>query len=87
MFLENNYVNLSDNCEINSIYSYRNIITKFINKFIKIYKEIYLKEYKKTIQNLYEDSLTYSKYYLYYKTINCIYDDNIMEILLNVENN
>ena len=86
MFFENNYICLSENSEINYIYSYKNIVTKFINKFIKIYKDIYINEYKKTLKNLYEDSLIYSKYYLNYKTINCIYNDNIMEIILNIDN-
>ena len=86
MFFENNYISLSDKSEINYIYSYKNIITKFVNNFIKIYKDIYLNDYKKNIINLYEDSIIYSKYFLYYKTINCVYDDDIMEILFNVEN-
>lgn len=86
MFLENNYINLPENSEISSVYSYRNIITKFVNIFVKLYKENYIIERNKSMSNLYEDALIYSKYYLYYKTINCTYDDKIMEILSNVEN-
>ena len=28
-----------------------------------------------------KDAIIYSKYYLYYKTVNCIYDKEIMDIM------
>jgi hypothetical protein len=34
---------------------------------------------KSNKKTLFEDALTYSKYYLYYKTQNCIYDNEIMD--------
>ena len=34
---------------------------------------------------IYEYALIYSKYYLHYKILNCIYTDDIMNILLNIE--
>ena len=42
---------------------------------------------KKAEENikLYENAINYSKYYLYYKTINCIYEKDIMDILLYIE--
>ena len=80
MFLEKNYIIFSDDLNINSISSYRVLITKFINKYLEVYKENY-KDYDKLLN----DSLIYSKYYVYYKSLNCIYSDNIMEILYNID--
>jgi hypothetical protein len=55
-------------------------MNKFINKYIRLYIDNYDNKKK-----LFEDALTYSKYYLYYKTQNCIYDNEIMDILQNVD--
>jgi hypothetical protein len=55
-------------------------MNKFINKYIRLYIDNY--DNKKT---LFEDALSYSKYYLYYKTQNCIYDNEIMDIIQNVD--
>jgi len=33
-----------------------------------------------------EKAVIYSKYYFYYKLKNCIYDDEIMDILMKVNN-
>ena len=80
MFLENNYIYYSNNLNINSISSYKFLMTKFINKFILHYKNTYNNKIE-----LYNDAIIYSKYYLYYKSFNCIYDNNIMEIIYNIE--
>jgi hypothetical protein len=82
MFLENNYIVFDDNLNINSISSYRVLMIKFINKFIDIYKSNY---HKNEINKLFIESLIYSKYYVYYKSLNCIYSNDIMEILLNID--
>jgi hypothetical protein len=80
MFFENNYIDFSTKLIINSISNYKNIMTKFINIFIKIYTDKY-----NNIQELNSDSIIYSRYYLYYKIKNCIYDKEIMDIIYNVE--
>ena len=80
MFFENNYIFYSSKLIINSISKYKTIMTKFINAFIKLNKTNY-----KDHNLLINDSIIYSKYYLYYKTKNCIYKDEIMNILYDVE--
>ena len=80
MYLENNYIHFSSKLIINSIANYKNIMTKFINVFIKINKYKYPDNKK-----LVSDAIIYSKYYLYYKTKNCIYMDEIMEIINDVD--
>ena len=80
MYLENNYIHFSSKLIINSISNYKNIMTKFINIFIKLYKSKYTNN-----QTLIVDSIIYSKYYLYYKTKNCIYMDEIMNIINDVD--
>jgi hypothetical protein len=81
MYFLNNYITFSENLLITSISSYKNIITNFTNKFIIIYND----KYHQNKDDLYVDALLYSKYYLNYKTLNCLYDDDVMEILLNVD--
>jgi hypothetical protein len=81
MFFENNYIIFNNNLNINSISSYKIIMIKFINKYIYLYKD----NYNKNINILFNDSVIYSKYYLYYKTLNCIYSNDIMEILYNID--
>ena len=62
------------NIGIQKFTAYQHIIIKFINKYLSIYTE--------------SDSNTailYSKYYLNYKLNNCIYNKDIMAIILNVD--
>ena len=80
MYLESNYIHFSSKLIINSIPNYKNIMTKFVNIFMKLYKEKYLDN-----QKLVVDSIIYSKYYLYYKIKNCIYTDEIMDIINNID--
>ena len=80
MYFENNYIHFSSKLIINSIPNYKNIMTKFINVFIKLYKLKYPDNHKLIV-----DSIIYSKYYLYYKTKNCIYNDDIMDIINDVD--
>ena len=80
MFFQNNYVYYSNKLIINSIPKYKTIMTKFINAFIKLKISTYTDNNK-----LISDAIIYSKYYLYYKTKNCIYDNNIMEIIYDLE--
>jgi hypothetical protein len=86
MFFENSYIHFSPKLIINSISNYRNIMTKFINKYIEINTETTnnLQQIDKAIIS---DAIIYSKYYLFYKTKNCIYGDEIMEVILNIEYN
>ena len=79
MFFENNYVYFSNKLIINSISKYKTIMIKFINAFIKLKKSSYT-----NIDELISDSIIYSKYYLYYKTKNCIYNEEIMNIIYDV---
>ena len=76
MFLENNYIHFSSKLIINSIPNYKNIMTKFINVFLKLNESRYSDK-----KILIADSIIYSKYYLYYKTKNCIYSEEIMNII------
>ena len=80
MFLENVYINFNKKLEINTIYSYKIIMNKFINKYIEKNDNNYLNK-----QLLINDAILYSKYYLYYKIFNCIYDEKIMNILYDIE--
>lgn len=80
MFFENHYIQFSSNSIISSISSYRNIMIKFINKFIQIKKLDYI-----NILELYSDAIIYSKYYMYWKTIHCVYPENIMNIIYDIE--
>lgn len=75
MFFSNIHIQFPNDIDIH--YSnYNNIIiTNFIKKYIE--KKNYNKEF-------YEEAVIYSKYYLYYKTLNCIYDKYIMDIILSV---
>lgn len=75
MFLNNYFVEFKNNFEVYSIPAYNRIINNFINKYIK---NICENEYNE--KNV-KDAIIYSKYYLYYKTVNCIYDKEIMDIL------
>jgi hypothetical protein len=75
MFLNNYFIECKSNFEIYSIPAYTKIINNFINKYInKICENDYNEENVK-------NAIIYSKYYLYYKTLNCIYDKEVMDIL------
>ncbi len=80
MILDQFYIEHDQKLNITSISSYKIIINKFINKFIKIYSHKYTKK-----DELYRDALIYSKYYLYHKTQNCIYPDDIMNIIYDID--
>ena len=82
MWFEDIYVKFNNKLEINTIYSYKNIMKIFINKYIKGNINNYSD--KKLLIN---DAILYSKYYLYYKIFNCIYDDFIMNIIYNTDHN
>ena len=81
MIFENNFINYNNSLNINLITSYKNIRSKFIVKYVNLYEHKYINK-----QKLFTDALIYSKYYLYYKIQNCVYDDDIMEIIFNIEN-
>jgi hypothetical protein len=82
MIFENFYTDLDNKININSISSYKIIMKKFINKYINLYSFEYINE-----NELYNDAIIYSKYYVYYKINNCIYSNKIMEIIYNIEFN
>ena len=81
MIFENYFINYDNTLCINNLSSYKNIRTKFISKYINMYSFKYSK-----LPELYSDALIYSKYYLYYKVQNCVYTDEIMEIIYSIEN-
>ncbi len=80
MILDKYYIEHDQKLNITSISTYRIIINKFINKFIRIYSHKYNKK-----EELYSDALIYSKYYLYYKTQNCTYSEEIMNIIYDID--
>jgi len=82
MFFLNHYIDLSPNSNINLISSYKNIRQKFILMYIKKKNNLYSTNNQ---QLLYSDALVYSKYYLYWKIYNCVYSDEIMNLLYDVE--
>ena len=75
MFFQKYYIDFSNESNINSISSYNNIMTKFINHYINNNNE----------ENNVNNALIYSKYYLYYKIMNSIYDDDIMKIIYDYD--
>lgn len=81
MYLNNYYVVYSEKNTISSISSYKNITDKFIFKFISKKKDDWIGDKK----NLYQDAIIYSKYYLYWKTFGCVYSDEIMNLLYDIE--
>lgn len=80
MFFSMYYVELASNSDIDLISSYKNIRNKFILMYIEKKKSDYIDSDK-----LYFDSIIYSKYYLYWKIFNCVYSDEVMELLYDVE--
>lgn len=85
MYFEKTYILFSDKLIINSISKYRNLMIKFINKYIEIFCEYNIQNMNNI--NIISDAILYSKYYLYYKIKNCIYNDTIMNIIYDVEYN
>lgn len=78
MILNNNFIKYSENINSYSLNSYKNIITHFVNIFISIYEKEYGNE-------VYNKSIIFGKYYLFYKTQGCTYNKKIMEIINQVE--
>ena len=81
MFFSQYYIGLSSDSTINLISSYKNIRIKFILMYIEKKKLNYTTNKKE----LYSDALIYSKYYLYWKIYNCVYSDEIMNLLYDIE--
>lgn len=81
MFFSTHHIDLALNSTINLISSYKNIRNKFILLYIEKKKSHYMVNKKE----LYSDAIIYSKYYLYWKIYGCVYTDEIMEILYDVE--
>ena len=82
MFFSTYYIDLSPNSTINLISSYKNIRNKFILLYIRKKNNLY--HINNSIQ-LYSDALIYSKYYLYWKIYGCVYSEEIMNILYDIE--
>lgn len=80
MFLENYFIIFNDKLTLNSIKSYRTIMIRFINKYIILNFINY-----KSIKDLFYDSIIYSKYYVNYKLLNCIYSDEIMQKIFDID--
>lgn len=81
MFFSTHHIELNSDSNINLISSYKNIR----NKFILLYIEKKNSYYTCNKKELYSDAIIYSKYYLYWKIFDCIYSDEIMEILYDIE--
>lgn len=81
MFFSTHYIDLAQNSNINLISSYKNIRSKFILLYIDKKKLNYIDNDKQ----LYNDALIYSKYYLYWKIYGCVYTDEIMNLLYDIE--
>ena len=81
MFFSTHYIELAHNSTINLISSYKNIR----NKFILLYMEKKNSNYTNNNIELYSDAIIYSKYYLYWKIYGCVYTDEVMEILYDIE--
>jgi hypothetical protein len=67
-------------------------MNKFILKFISkkklnYIKNSYIEDNKSPTEynNLYSDAITYSKYYLYWKIFGCVYQNDIMNLLYDIE--
>jgi len=82
MIFSNYYIDLNQNSNINQISSYKNIRNKFIVLYIKKKKTLY---HINNLSQLYSDALIYSKYYLYWKIYSCVYSEEIMNILFDIE--
>lgn len=81
MIFSDFHIELNLNQTINLISSYKNIRNKFISNYIEKKKF----DYTKNNLELYSDAIIYSKYYLYWKIYGCVYSEEIMNILYDVE--
>jgi hypothetical protein len=81
MFFSTHYTDLNSNTNINLISSYKNIRNKFILLYIKKKNINYIGKNKE----LYSDAIIYSIYYLYWKIYGCIYSNEIMELIYDIE--
>ena len=81
MFFSTHHIELTSNSTINLISSYKNIRNKFILLYIEKKKSNYIGNKKE----LYSDAIIYSKYYLYWKIYGCIYTNEVMEVLYDIE--
>lgn len=81
MFFSTHHIELRSNSNINQISSYKNIRNRFILLYIEKNKSNYIGNNKE----LYFDAIIYSKYYLYWKIYGCIYSNEIMELLYDIE--
>lgn len=81
MFFSTHHIELSPNTYVDLISSYKNIRKKFILMYIEKKKLNYIINDKL----LYSDAIIYSKYYLYWKIFDCIYSDEIMSVLYDIE--
>lgn len=80
MLFQSHYIIHSNDLIIANISSYKNIMNKFIIKYIQKNKLTF-----NTDTQIYFNALLYSKYYLYWKIYNCIYSEEIMNILYDIE--
>jgi hypothetical protein len=81
MFFSQSHIQFTKELDINNSQHNIDIMLYFSKKYIDK-----MKNEKINIKDVYEKSIIYSKYYLYYKTLNCIYEKDIMDILLFVDN-
>jgi hypothetical protein len=80
MFFSNNYIQFSTDLDLHNNKHNICIMSSFVKKYIDKKNNEYEDK-----QSLYKDAIIYSKYYLYYKNLNCIYGVHIMNILLYIE--
>jgi Flp pilus assembly CpaF family ATPase len=75
MFFTKHYLNIKEGDEF---YNNKELINNFIDNYMKYYQTNKKEDLEKAV--------IYSKYYFYYKLKNCIYDDEIMDILMKINN-
>lgn len=80
MIFNNYHIEFNPNQTIDLISSYKNIRIKFILNYIKKKKFDYIKN-----DELCKDAILYSKYYLYWKIYECVYSENVMNLLFDIE--
>jgi hypothetical protein len=101
MYLEKTFIIFSHKLIINSISNYRNLMIKFINNYIEIFSNTNTINNNTIISDaiisdaiisdaiisdaIISDAIIYSKYYLYYKTKNCTYNDDVMNIIYDID--
>jgi hypothetical protein len=85
MFFQSYYVSYNENLVIGNISAYKNIMNKFIIKYIQKNKSVNSTLSFNQISNIYYNAIIYSKYYLYWKIYDCVYSDEIMNLLYDIE--